>query len=281
MVNRGERSLAVYRKVDVDETQIYLGTQGWSYRDWVGPFYPPGSSSRDYLSHYSQVFDAVEVDTTFYGMPGRDRVELWRSSVPESFQFTAKVPRTITHDGRLVNAGREMSEFLQTMELLGDKLGPVLIQLPPDFKIEEQPALAAFVTDLPSDFSYAIEFRHRSWLTEATYDLLREKGIAWTMIDLSYMPRHVEVTADFSYVRWLGNRRAIQRVHEVQIDRRKELDAWAEKLDEVAKRVQRIYGFVNNHYSGHSPADVLYLQRRLGVNPRGVPEERPQQGSLL
>ena len=265
----------------MDRTRIYLGTQGWSYRDWVGPFYPPGTTSREYLSRYARIFDAVELDTTFYGIPGRDRVEAWRSSTPDGFQFSAKVPRSITHDARLVNAQSEMVEFLRTMEELGEKLGPVLVQLPPDFTAQERPALTAFLGALPAGFAYAVEFRHRSWLTDETYDLLREREIAWTMIDLSYMPRHVEVTADFTYVRWLGNRRAIERVHEVQIDRRAELDAWAERLEEVAKRVQRIYGFVNNHYSGHSPADVLYLQRRLGIQQREPPEDRPQQGSLL
>jgi uncharacterized protein YecE (DUF72 family) len=265
----------------MDTTQIYLGTQGWSYKDWVGPFYPAGTTSREYLSNYAQVFDAVELDTTFYGIPGRDRVQAWRRSTPDGFRFAAKVPRSITHDARLVNAQREMMEFLETMQELGDKLGPVLVQLPPDFTGDERPALTRFLGELQAGFSYAVEFRHRSWLSDETYELLRQHGIAWTMIDLSYMPRHVEVTADFTYVRWLGNRRAIQRVHEVQIDRREELDAWADRLEEVAKRVQRIYGFVNNHYSGHSPADVLYLQRRLGVRQRENPADRHQQGTLL
>lgn len=245
--------------------QIYLGTQGWSYRDWVGPFYPSGTQAKEYLRYYAGIFDAVELDSTFYGTPRPEQIRAWDAATPAEFQFTAKIPRSITHDRHLVDSQSELREFLTVMEGLGDKLGAILIQLPPDFTTSERSALEAFLRLLPSDFRFSAEFRHRSWLTEETYDLLRTYAVAWTVIDLSYMPRHVELTADFSYVRWLGHRKQIERVDSVQIDRRQRLDEWAEKLDEVAKQVQRIYGFANNHYSGHSPADIRYLRERLGL----------------
>jgi uncharacterized protein YecE (DUF72 family) len=261
--------------------KIYLGTQGWSYKDWVGALYPARTVSREYLVHYAQEFDAVELDTTFYGTPRPDRIQLWDRSTPAHFQFAAKTPRTVTHDRRLVDAQEDFNEFLDVMSGLGTKLGAILIQLPPDFTTAERPELEAFVRRLPADFRFAVEFRHRSWLTDDTYDFLRLHHVAWTMIDLVYMPRQIECTADFTYVRWLGDRRKIQRMHETQIDRRPDLEAWAEQLENVAHRLERMYGFVNNHYSGHSPADVRFLKQRLHV-PDMQPEiDRPEQGTLL
>lgn len=259
---------------------IYLGTQGWGYKDWVGPFYPPGTRSQDYLRIYARSFGAVELDTTFYGTPRPQAVQAWDQSTPADFIFTAKVPRLITHDRRLVDAEHDFVEFLTVMENLGPKLGPLLLQFPPDFQADERDTLERFLALLPEDFRFAAEFRHRSWLTEATYDLLRRHNVAWTMIDLNYMPRHAEVTADFAYVRWLGDHKKITRMNATQLDRHADLETWAEKLDDVSRSVQRIYGFANNHYSGHSPADIRYLSSRLGLGQPSLPQSF-EQGNLL
>lgn len=258
---------------------IFLGTQGWSYKDWVGSFYPPGTQPGDYLRLYSAVFGAVELDTTFYGTPSANKVDAWAAATPDHFQFTAKVPRAITHDRHLVDARTEMTEFIDAITRLGPKLGAILIQLPPDFKIEERPALEEFLAQLPSDIRFAAEFRHRSWLQESTYELLERHAVAWTMIDLHYMPTTIRVTAPFAYVRWLGDHRKVMRMNETQIDRRAELEHWSDELERVAQKVERAYGFVNNHYSGHSPADVRTLRRLLGLPD--VPPPPTQQGVLL
>lgn len=258
---------------------IFLGTQGWSYKDWVGPFYPAGTVARDFLARYAEVFDAVELDTTFYGTPRPQLVDAWLRSTPESFQFTAKMPRGITHDRHLIDADEELADFLASIGRLGPKLGAVLIQLPPDFVYDERSALEAFLKALPKDIRFAAEFRHRSWLRDETFDLLREHGVAWTSIDLHYMPRHIELTSEFAYIRWLGDRRQIQQMNAVQIDRRPQLDEWADKIEEVARRVERVYGFANNHYSGHSPSDVRYLRSRLGMSDPSI--DAPEQRTLL
>jgi uncharacterized protein YecE (DUF72 family) len=261
-------------------TELYLGTQGWSYKDWVGSFYRDGTQARDYLAQYARVFNAVELDTTFYGTPTASRVEGWKSATPDDFCFTAKVPRSITHDKHLQDADDEMDAFLDVMSTLEPKLGSILVQLPPDFSADERPHLQRFLERLPRDASFAVEFRHRSWLTEETVALLTDLGMAWTCIDLSFMPKSFEVTADFMYVRWLGNRQQIQQMDHVQIDRRPELDAWVERIESELRRVERIFGFVNNHYSGHSPADVRYLRRKLGMPDPITPPEL-EQGTLL
>lgn len=262
-------------------TVLYFGTQGWSYKDWVGPFYPPGTQPRDYLSVYARSFDAVELDTTFYGTPTPNRVAAWDAATPDAFLFTAKMPREITHDRRLVDVEAETVAFLAVMASLGPKLGPILIQLPPDFSADERPALAAFLAKLPAGFRYAVEVRHRSWLTDETFDLLKQHDVAWTCIDLHYMPRHIAVTTDFIYARWLGQRSQIQHMDAVAIDRTTDLDAWTERLEAEMRRVERIYGFVNNHYSGHSPADVRYLRRKLGMPDPPPTDDQPRQGTLL
>jgi|SRR5947209_11345286 len=260
--------------------RIYLGTQGWSYKDWVGPFYPEATKAADFLSVYAQHFDAVELDTTFYGVPTATRVDVWKRSTPDNFQFTAKLPRSITHDRRLLDARDELTEFVRVMSALDPKLGAVLIQMPPDFTIDEREALEDFLGLLPSSPRFALELRHRSWLEESTFELLERHAVAWTMIDLSYMPRHIALTTDFAYVRWLGNRRQIERVHAVQIDREREIEAWARELETVTSRVERLYGFFNNHYSGHSPANVRTLRGLLGV-PDQNREPEMEQGTLL
>jgi uncharacterized protein YecE (DUF72 family) len=261
-------------------TELYLGTQGWSYRDWVGPFYRDGTQSKDYLTQYARAFNAVELDTTFYGTPTAGRVEAWKAATPDDFRFTAKVPRTITHDRHLQDADEEMATFLDVMAALSPKLGAILVQLPPDFSADERPQLRAFLERLPRDFSFAVEFRHRSWLTEETVKLIAELGMAWTCIDLSFMPKTFEITTDFMYVRWLGNRQQIQQMDRVQIDRRPELDAWVERIEDELRRIERLFGFVNNHYSGHSPSDVRYLRRKLGMPDPVAPPEL-EQGTLL
>ncbi len=247
----------------IEGEKFRLGTQGWSYKDWVATFYPPNTPPRDYLDFYSRIFDVVEIDTTFYGPPKPDTVRAWDAATPAGFEFAAKMPRIITHDRKLHDAGHDLLEFLEAMEPLGAKLGPILIQLPPSFDYGERAALEEFLPLLPDEFRYAVEFRHPSWLRHETRSLLEERRLAWTVIDLHYMPQDTTVTTDFTYVRWLGNREDIKRLDRIQIDRSEDIDAWAEQLERIARRVQRIYGFMNNHYAGHSPGSVADLKGRL------------------
>ncbi len=244
---------------------ICLGTQGWFYKDWVGPFYPPRTQPSEYLSLYSRVFQAVELDTTFYGPPRPETVCAWRDSTPDGFVFAAKMPKLITHDKRLVDTDADLVEFLTALQLLGPKLGPILVQLPPSLATSARADLERFVRDLPTDFRYAVEFRHPSWASAETFDFLREHRLAWTIVDLEGLPSEPAVTTDFTYVRWLGHRPDVKRLNRIQIDRSADLQDWARQLDRIARHVQRIYGFMNNHYAGHSPASLRDLQECLGI----------------
>lgn len=255
--------------------EIRLGAQSWSYPDWVGPFYPAGARQGDFLRHYARVFDTVELDSTFYGTPRPSQVQSWAANTPPDFVFSAKLPRTITHERRLVDCAEELARFL---DVIG-QLGPLLIQLPPDFRSEERPALEDFLALLPADHRFAAEFRHRSWLSPETYALLADHGVAWAIVDLPYLPRTPSITAPFTYLRWLGDWGKLTRFDAVQIDRDARDDEWADVLRDLSGRVDQIYGYFNNYYAGHAPASVRAMHQRLGLPVREPPP--PEQPRLF
>ncbi len=246
---------------------IRLGTQGWSYPDWVGTFFPPGSKQEHYLPFYAEVFDTVELDTTFYHPPRASVVRSWARHTPESFRFAAKVPQAITHTARLAGMGEQLQAFARSLEPLGERMGPLLVQLPAEFERDEGTVglLERFLAAAPAGVRLAVEFRHRSWHREETYALLRSRraAIAWT--EWRDLPRVTEVTTDFLYLRWLGDRRAIERYDRVQIDRSDSFAAWERDLTRVFPQVREVFGYFNNHWAGHSPASANEMKRRLGL----------------
>jgi len=169
----------------------YLGTMGFGYKDWQGVFYPAGVRSRAYLEYYSQIFNAVEMDTTFYGIPAHLQWRVGLAPRRRDSRICAKTPRTITHDMSLAGSASLMKEFADAMRLLGNKLGAILIQLPPSFDITHHLALAAFLEELPqaaAGMRVAIEFRHRSWYTPQTVELLRTQGVCWAATEYPHLP---------------------------------------------------------------------------------------------
>src|SRR3712207_1233770 len=151
-------------RISPPEPDLYLGTSGWSYADWEGTLYPEGIPAASRLAEYSKHYATVEIDSTFYGTPRRSTVEKWREVVPQGILFAAKFPQEITHERNLVDAEAETVSFLRTMAGLGDRLGPLLLQLPPSFAVEGLGVLEDFLKGLPEGFRYAVEVRHKSWL---------------------------------------------------------------------------------------------------------------------
>ncbi|NUQ12652.1 MAG: DUF72 domain-containing protein [Gemmatimonadaceae bacterium] len=249
---------------------IRIGCQGWNYDAWVGPFYPDGTRPVDFLRVYSRAFDTVEVDSTFYATPPKSTVRDWASRVGPDFQFALKLPQEITHEHRLRNVRPALDLFFDRARELGHKLGPVLVQLGPDFAPSELPALAAFLPMLPRDARVAVEFRQRGWIHDGVLALLAEHNVALALTDGRWIPRKTMLalaerpTADFTYIRWMGPDREIVDYSRVQVDRSRELDAWARILPAIGRAVT-VYGYFNNHFAGHSPATARDLQRRLGL----------------
>jgi uncharacterized protein YecE (DUF72 family) len=262
--------------------EIRLGTQGWNYAAWVGPMYPAGTKPTAFLETYARAFTTVEVDSTFYAIPPVKTVRNWAKRVPGDFIFALKLPQEITHERRLIGAGDIAAQFFDVARELGSKLGPILIQLGPDFAPDELSALAEFLPTLPRDLRFAVEFRQKGWITDDVVALLTEQKVALTLVDGRWISRDTMLklagrpTADFAYVRWMGPNRDITDYSRVQIDRTRELELWALTLPELLARGITVYGYLNNHFSGHSPANVRMLQKMLGqvsVDPAQLGEQ--------
>jgi uncharacterized protein YecE (DUF72 family) len=250
-------------------TTLYLGTQGWTYPSWVGPFYPPGTPAGNFLEVYATHFQTVELDTTFYAVPRGSTIAGWRERTPDGFQFAAKFPQIITHQGGLADCSEETVAFLEAMTLLDRKLGPLLLQMPPWWGAGAFDTLTTFLRNLPTGFRYALEVRHKSWLGKdmlpKLLTLLQKHGVALCLVQHAWMPALAEVTAPFVYVRWLGRREDIpdNDFSHVRINRDAQLDRWAEQINGYLKTGLIVYGYFNNHYQGHSPASVRAIQMRL------------------
>ena len=265
---------------------IRLGTQGWNYDAWVGPFYPAGTRAVDFLSVYARAFDTVEVDSTFYAIPPARTIHGWAQRTPPGFVFSLKLPQEITHERRFRDVGDVAAEFFGRARELGDKLGPVLIQLGPDFRPAELPALAKFLPTLPQDIAFAVEFRDRGWIHDGMLALLSEHNVALALTDARWIPRKQMLaladrpTADFTYIRWMGADREIVDYSRTQIDRSRELELWAGVVSQLSARGRSVYGYVNNHFAGHSPASLRELQRLLHLSPVD-PEQLGEQMTLF
>jgi uncharacterized protein YecE (DUF72 family) len=266
--------------------RLHLGTQGWNYPAWVGPFYPDGTRAVDFLRLYARVFPVAEIDSTFYAIPPVSTVRGWASRVPDGFRFTAKLPQEVTHERRFVDAADVLLAFCDRMRELGPKLGPILIQCGPDFAPSEAGALTAFLAHLPSDLQFAIEFRQAAWIRKRTLALLTAHRVALALSDGKWIPRDWLLrlcsmpTADFAYIRWMGPDRQLTDYSHLQRDRTAELEAWAAMLPTLQAQVLDVYGVMNNHFAGHAPASVRMLQQQLGI-PMVDPTAMHDQGTLF
>ncbi len=260
-------------------TDIRIGTSAFTAEGWEGSFYPKGMKPAEYLSYYATKFDTVELDNTFYRTPAISTVQGWNAKTPPGFLFAAKIPQVITHEKVLVDCQDDLHHFLRTMDVLGDKLGPLLFQFgyfnQKAFKTQTEflAVLKPFLKLLPAGYRFALEIRNKNWMNAEFADLLQDRGVALALIDQSWVPRPWEwkqkidlVTADFTYVRWLGDRKGIEERTKTWdktiIDRKSDLQKWVDVLKELIlnKKLRQVFAFANNHYAGHGPATVrLFL----------------------
>ncbi|MDP8974566.1 MAG: DUF72 domain-containing protein [Actinomycetota bacterium] len=187
-----------------------------------------------------------------------------------AFAASVQNSQEITHERNLVDSKDAAESFVRAMQGLGDRLGPLLLQLPPDFTVEGIDVLDAFLAKLPKDPSYAVEVRHRSWLDSDLFDLLREHGAALTLVDYPRMPRLEEATASFAYIRWLGNRREFPSGHTgPKKDRTEDLRWWSGLVDRFLEEGKTVFAYANNHYQNHSLSTVeQFLEIRRGAMSR-------------
>jgi uncharacterized protein YecE (DUF72 family) len=257
--------------------------------------------SSDYLAFYADHFHTVEVDSTFYACPSARTVNNWAARTPDDFVFSVKVPQTITHEKVLVDCHAEFAQFIETMSILGHKLGPMVFQFPffDRWKFPKQTdflaVLAPFLKKLPAERRFAIEIRNKNWLDGSLADLLREHKIALVLQDLSGIPTPLQlskkfdpITADWTYIRWLGDRKGIEKLTTIWdkavVDRSTELGSWVDYCYQIRKRGVLIFAYANNHYAGHAPTTIEQFRNLWHANrfPEiATPERRRPSASLF
>ncbi len=240
--------------------KIWIGTSGWHYDDWRGRFYPAELSTGEWLGYYSRRFHTAEINNSFYRLPKPETWRKWRATVTAGFLFSVKAHRLITHQKKLKNSTGYLENFLEHADLLGDRLGPVLFQLPPTWHANAE-RLAAFVERLPAG-RHVFEFRHESWLAEKILDVLRDHGIAFCCYDMPGRKWPIHATARFGYMRFhgAGQEKYAGRYH------RNTLRRWARILGHLAQDVNELFIYFNNDYRAHAIDNARTLRELLGVS---------------
>lgn len=252
--------------------QLYIGCSGWSYSSWQGPFYPSNLENKHWLSYYSQVFNYVEIDSTFYRIPNEFMVKNWARKTPANFRFTAKFPKIITHDKKLKNVEKELTLFYNVMKPLKNKLLALLIQFPPYLKITEGlEALKQYDFFFDDNFRYTVEVRHPSWFSDLAYNFFSNNNICMTWNQLDKIQSPPVVTTDFVYLRLIGDRSIKEdEFGKIQKDREQEMKYWSDRFRTVQKDEKELkVGIVaaNNHYAGFGAATANMFRVMSNMSP--------------
>lgn len=238
------------------DSGVHVGTSGWTYDDWTGPFYPQDVRGADRLSYYADRFDTVEVNATFYRLPFKGMITGWNRRLPDSFHLVLKGPRTVTHLKKLRDYGKALSAYLdRVLEL--HTLKVILWQLPPSLH-KDLERLDGFLTGLPETVRHAVEFRHQSWWGDDVAELLTRHAAAFVAISHPKLPNDLIATAGFLYLRFHGLGR---RLYDYDYSR-KELQSWVAKL-EPHRKDRELYAFFNNDIGARAPANAAAFRRLL------------------
>ena len=237
--------------------EIYIGTSGWSYSHWKGLFYPANFTAAQMLAEYVRHFRTTEINSSFYRLPSRKTLVQWRKSAPTDFVFSVKASRYITHMKKLKEPEDNVCTLLGRIKILGDRLGPILFQLPPRWHCNEE-RLAAFLESLPGDFRYAFEFRDQSWLNKRTYRLLADHNVAFCIYELDGFLSPQEITADFIYVRLHGPGGPYQGSYDSAV-----LAEWTRIFANWSARGRSIYCYFDNDENGYAAVNARTLQNMV------------------
>ena len=263
------------------DKQVLIGTSGWGYDEWVGPFYPRSLRKEDYLLYYSEIFYTNEINTTFYNIPSRWVVDNWVKKTPSNFLFSAKLPQTITHEHKLdINSCLDdLDYFLKVMEPLIEsrKLIAFLIQLPPSFNRKEHFSnLKEFIDNWPGspesdNYHLVVEFRDKSWMDDEVFRYLKDKSLTYCAVIEPLLPPRMDVTNPaFAYIRFHGYGKKIWFDYCFSEE---EIKKWVHPIREVIQKVDRVGIYFNNHFSGYAAKNSLMLMKELDVQPKSSPEK--------
>jgi uncharacterized protein YecE (DUF72 family) len=237
--------------------RCFVGTSGWHYEHWERLFYPQELPKAKWLAFYCQHFSTVELNNSFYRLPSEAAFQQWRNSVPEGFVFAVKVSRLITHLKKLRNVEAALTTFLDRARLLGNKLGPLLYQLPPQVHRNDT-VLEGFLRLLPADLQHAFEFRHESWLDKKVFEILRRYNVALCLLDMPGLSTPIVATADFAYMRFHGGTDLYASCYSDE-----ELSRWAEGLSEISKNLKDLYIYFNNDAHAYAVSNAKTIKKIL------------------
>lgn len=244
--------------------ELRIGCSGWVYKDWKGPFYPEGTKDRERLEYYATRFDTAEINASFYRLPSEAMVEGWAGRAPPGFVFAWKVSRFITHNKKLKDCDDPVSLVFGRMAPLGEKLGPALIQLPPQLRRDDD-RLAGFLKLLPPG-RRTVEFRHPSWYDPAVFRILADFDAALCISDHHHAPAPWELTASWAYVRGHGpGGRYVGRYSD------KEMQAWADRIAAWRARGLDVYAYFDNDIKSAAPFDALTLKGLTAKHQSAAP----------
>ncbi len=243
--------------------ELRIGTSGWHYRHWRGPFYPEDLPTSKMFAYYLQHFDTVEINNSFYRLPAPGCFAGWRDGAPAGFCFAVKASRFITHNKKLKDPENALENLLPRAEELKEKLGPILFQLPPRWKRNAE-RLEGLLDVLPRKHRYAFEFREPSWNAPEIYQILRHHNAAYCIYELAGYHSPFEITADFVYVRLHGPGEKYQGSYSHRV-----LEHWAERIASWRRELKGVYVYFDNDQAGYAAQNALSLKRLAGqASPR-------------
>jgi uncharacterized protein YecE (DUF72 family) len=243
--------------------RYYVGTSGWHYDHWRDRLYPEKLAKRKWLEFYSGHFATVELNNSFYRLPSEAAFANWRDSTPADFTFAVKVSRFITHIKRLKDTGEAVGKFIARAEILGEKLGPLLYQLPPNMHRDDD-RLESFLSTLPRGLKHVFEFRHQSWLEEEVLETLHRYGAGLCVFDMPSLSCPLVATADFAYIRFHGSAGLYFSRYSDE-----ELAGWAKKLAALGTDLKEIYVYFNNDAEAFAVRNAMTLRGYLQDNIKG------------
>jgi len=241
------------------QAPFHIGTSGWHYNHWKGPFYPENLDSADFLKYYCQKFQSVEINNSFYKLPERETLRAWKNAVPPNFIFAVKGSRYITHMKKLKDPEQSLARFMERIVTLEEKLGPILFQLPPRWPFNPQ-RLQAFLAALPQEYRYALEFRDPSWTNSRTFKILTDYHVAFCIYEFAGYLSPRMVTADFVYIRLHGPEGPYQGSYD-----HRTLAGWAEAIRTWAAQGKEVFCYFDNDEAGYAALNALELQEMLAT----------------
>jgi uncharacterized protein YecE (DUF72 family) len=238
-------------------TKVHIGTSGWHYKHWCGPFYADKLPVAKMLPCYIEHFDTVEINNSFYRLPTEETLASWYRQTPHGFCFAVKASRYITHNRKLKDPKETPKKLMDVIGTLKGKLGPILFQLPPSWRVNAE-RLEEFLAELPRQHRYAFEFRNATWNVAPVYETLRRHNAAYCMFELAGFQSPIELTADFTYVRLHGPGKAYQGDYSAEA-----LRTWAQRIEAWQEQLKHIFVYFDNDQAGFAAKNALELRQMV------------------